>query len=228
MPDFEKTMWMPSAEWPEALRQGYFYWAQGRAADLRGARTRMEVTFGRGPDRSARIDAAWHDEAGSRVFHAMAIVGAPKSTLTYASQAGVQAHAVAALDECHVSVERNGHCNDYPLSAEMPFQWRVVWPLTVQFVPWRAGLTGSLSLFDLATAQVSPFWDEPTSVFVTTEDGDAMVSSPNGGQRSVACWLITARGAGWSEVAWIGKNGEGLIRFDLHATDSAIMMGRAG
>ncbi len=220
--------WMPTVVWPGALRQRFFYWAEGRAADLRGARTWVQVTLDADVDGNARINATWVDDADRSLLHGAADVGTLRTALTLKAPSLPSANAVTDPNQGYVLVERSGQMASYPRSPGVAFQWRLCWPLVTQFIPWRAGLTGSLCLFDLATTAGPPFDDGLATVDVTTEEGDVIVSLPNGGQRSVDCWLIAAAGPGWTEVACIGKQGEGLIRFDLHAADSAIMMGRAG
>lgn len=204
MSDLNSTTWMLAAQWPGTLRQRYFYWAEGRAADLRGARTWIEVAFTAGSYRGCSIDATWQDDAGRRLLHVLANVGTPRPALSYGGPSGPLAQAVAEPDEGRAHVERGGDSDDYALPAGLPFLWRLVWPLAIQFVPWHAGLAGALSMFDLATASGSPFSDGPTTVDITTEDGEAMVAAPNGGHAIGR--VLDDHGQGtWMERGGLGR-----------------------
>lgn len=223
--------WLPTVDWSQARTHRYVYFAAGIAESRLGSRGWISVDS-RPEAGGGAIEARWIDADDQEVLLTEAhypAQGDLVENLDLKATGHVFAKADTEAGKLVVSRSRTSHSasSEARFNPAQPFDWRIMWGFRFLMMPWSADRGGPLVLGDVDLSPAAPFMDGCAAVSVQTTESKVPVSTPDG-ERNVDCWRIEASGPKGQEVAFIGKAGEGLVRFDMNLSNSALLIGIAG
>lgn len=227
----ELKEWLPPANWAASQTRQFVYFAAGLAERRLGSRGRIAVQT-RADAGGGVVKAIWNDDSDRLVL--TTITRYPKEEALSQSLdfgAGNRAQGDVDMRRKELVFSRMSEGKQSSVRVEIdsvqPFDWRVTWGFRFVFIPWSAGMSGPLLLGGMDWSLSEPFNDGYTRVSLQTGESEEIVDTLNG-QIGIKCWRIEASGPRGSEFASIGKASEGLVRFDMNMTNSALLIGIAG